>query len=83
MTYLTFQPFPSKSVGSPVSRESMWSRIARAYSLWRKQARDRADLAPMGYRDLQDIGCPMSEGPFPQIQLFPQIHPFPQIYKGP
>lgn len=63
MTYLTVQILHFEYATSPVSREPMWSRIARAYSLWRKQARDRADLAAMGYRDLQDIGFPVTECP--------------------
>jgi uncharacterized protein YjiS (DUF1127 family) len=66
MTSLTFQFLPSKSVALEASRQPMWLQLARAFSRWRKEARDRADLAAMGYRDLQDIGFPMRAVPLRQ-----------------
>ena len=60
MTSLTIQLLPSKSMAA-FGRDQIWSHFAHAYSLWRKRARDRADLAAMGYRDLQDIGFPMRD----------------------
>jgi len=66
MTYLTLQFSPTKSAASSTSARAIWSCLAGAYRQWRKQARDRADLAAMGYRDLQDVGFPMRPSRFPQ-----------------